>query len=267
MNQMDITPAVWDRILSVRAGSACLCCGDWSTQERLALDLYGPLVGTPSQPSVFAQIGQSLDGRIATESGDAQDVSGADGLAHLHRLRALADAVVIGVKTALHDNPQLTVRLARGENPARVVIDPAGRLPDHSRVLQDCGARRIIIQSVDRPRPSGIEVITLPRTDWISAREIKQALHDIGLNSLLIEGGAITIAQFLEADLLTRLHIAVAPLIIGAGPQSLSLEPVATLAKARRPVTTPYCLGSDVLFDCNLDPDRQRNAPHKGHPG
>ncbi len=265
MNQLDMTQAVWDRILSARAGSACLCCGDWSPQERLALDLYAPLVGTAQVPSVFAQIGQSLDGRIATESGDAQDVSGADGLAHLHRMRALADAVVIGVKTALHDNPQLTVRLARGENPARVIIDPAGRLPDDANVLQDCGARRIIIQSVNRPRPDGIEVIQLPRADWISARDIIRALRDVGLNNLLIEGGAITIAQFLEADLLTRLHVAVAPLLIGAGPQSLTLNPVATLSQARRPSTKAYSLGSDVLFDCQLAPPPQRNDFHKGH--
>lgn len=264
MKHMDVTPAVWDRILSARAGLTCLCCGDWSPQEQQALDLYGPLVGTKQVPRAFAQIGQSLDGRVATASGDAKDVSGTDGLAHLHRLRALADAVVIGVKTALHDDPQLTVRLARGENPARVIIDPTGRLPDNAKALQDCGARRIIIQSVDRPRPKGIEVITLPCAGWISAYDIMQALRDTGLYNLLIEGGAITIAQFLEADLLTRLHIAVAPLIIGAGPQSLSLKPVRTLASARRPNTKTYCLGTDVLFDCNLNPNPQPTNFEKG---
>lgn len=264
MNQLDTTPAVWDRILSARAGSACLCCGEWSPQERKAIDLYGSVVGTKHVPSVFAQIGQSLDGRVATESGDARDVSGADGLAHLHRLRALADAVVIGVKTALHDDPRLTVRLADGENPARVVIDPTGRLPDDSKLLQDCGARRIIIQSVDRPRPKGVEVITLPRANWISPHDIVRTLGEAGLNSLLIEGGAITIAQFLEAGLLTRLHVAVSPLIIGAGPQSLSLKPVACLAQARRPSTQTYCLGSDVLFDCNFAPNRSQNVFYEG---
>ena len=95
----------------------------------------------------------SLDGRIATQSGDAKDVSGPDGLAHLHRMRALCDAVVIGVNTALHDNPRLTVRLAHGRNPARVVIDPRGRLPNDAGLLRDESARRIVIQAVDLPRP------------------------------------------------------------------------------------------------------------------
>ncbi len=64
-------------------------------------------------PFCFAQVGQSLDGRVATVSGDARDVSGPQGLAHLHRCRALADAVVVGVRTALTDDPRLTVRLVR----------------------------------------------------------------------------------------------------------------------------------------------------------
>jgi riboflavin-specific deaminase-like protein len=234
---------------------ACLCCGDWTSNERLALDLYGPLVDPARKTSVVAQIGQSLDGRIATVSCDAQDVSGVEGLEHLHRLRALVDAVVIGVRTALHDSPRLTVRLAQGENPARVVIDPAGRLPDDAHLLTDASARRIIIQAVDRPRPDGIEVITLPRSDWISTQDIVSSLQKVGLNRLLVEGGAITIAQFLEAGLLSRLHVAVAPLLIGAGPQGLTLQPVASLALARRPATNVYSLGSDVLFDCALNGD------------
>lgn len=252
MNQLDVTEAVWDRLLAQRAGTPCLDRNDWTPQERLALDLYGSIIGSDTKASIFAQIGQSLDGRIATVSGDAQDVSGIGGLEHLHRLRALADAVVIGVKTALHDDPQLTVRLARGANPARVVIDPAGRLPDNAKVLQNDGTRRIIVQAVDRARPAGVEVITLPRAEWISPPDIVRSLRDIGLRHLLIEGGAITIAQFLEADVLTRLHVAIAPLLIGAGPQGLTLSPIETLAQARRLQTTPYSLGSDVLFDCEF---------------
>lgn len=253
---VDVTPAVWDRLRAVQAGKGCLCCGSWAPAERNALDLYGPLATTHPDPFIFAQIGQSLDGRVATQSGDAQDVSGENGLQHLHRLRALADAVIIGVRTALHDDPQLTVRLVDGENPARVIIDPSGRLPDDAKVLQDTGERRIIVQAVDRPRADGVEVVTLPRGDWIAAPDIVAALRALGLNKLLVEGGSITIAQFLEADLLDRLHVAVAPLLIGAGPQGISLPPVARLSQARRPHTNVYNLGSDILFDCAVGTDR-----------
>jgi riboflavin-specific deaminase-like protein len=252
MNTVDVTPKVWTRILAARRGAQCLCCGTWSAGERQALALYGALAQPQQGRSVVAQIGQSLDGRIATPSGDAQDVSGPDGLAHLHRMRALADAVVIGVNTALQDSPQLTVRLVEGVSPARVVIDPSGRLPNDAGLLADDSVRRIVIQTVDMPRPAGVEVVQLPRGQWITPQGIIAALHGLGLDRLLIEGGGITIAQFLEAEALTRLHIAVAPLLIGAGPQGLTMRPVATLAQARRPKTTPYGLGSDVVFDCAL---------------
>jgi riboflavin-specific deaminase-like protein len=252
MQRINVTDSVWRRILAVKSGTSCLCCGDWSAEERDALELYGALARETKTPQFFAQIGQSLDGRIATVSGDAQDISGADGLAHLHRLRALADAVVIGVKTALHDSPQLTVRLARGDNPARIVIDPDGRLPNEAGLLQDTSARRIVIQACDMPRPEGVEVIRLSRDGMICPHEISDALCVLGFRKVLIEGGAITIAQFLEAGLLHRLHVAIAPLLIGAGPQGLTTSEVPSLAQALRPETRPYNLGSDVLFDCAL---------------
>ncbi|MFN3208314.1 MAG: RibD family protein [Roseovarius sp.] len=265
MDTIDVTSRVWSRILAARDGDACLCCGDWSAGEQSALALYGGMTRTLTGQSVTAQIGQSLDGRIATESGDAQDISGKDGLAHLHRMRALVDAVVIGVKTALHDNPRLTVRLARGGNPARVVIDPHGRLPNDAGLLRDTSARRIVIQSVDKARPDDVEVVRLPRGQWISPAQILAALRGLGLDHVLIEGGGITIAQFLEAGLLTRLHVAVAPLLIGAGPTGLKTSPVPCLAEALRPKTEVYSLGSDILFDCALHPEPPAQVlwPHR----
>ncbi|MEL6839522.1 MAG: RibD family protein [Pseudomonadota bacterium] len=239
------------------SGHATLQTGNWTHGEVQSLALYGALTASRDRPIVFAQIGQSLDGRIATETGDAQDVSGPDGLAHLHRLRAIADAVVIGVKTALHDDPRLTVRLADGDSPARVVIDPDGRLPNDARLLRDTSVRRIIIQAVNKERPEGVETITLDRADWICPKSIIAALTERGFKRILIEGGGITIAQFLEADLLDRLHIAVAPLLIGSGPQSLTTSPIGTLAAARRPQMQAYNLGSDIVFDCALRPAAQ----------
>jgi riboflavin-specific deaminase-like protein len=256
MHNVTVTPDVWDRILAVRAGRACPCCGDWSDGERAALALYAPLARRDLGPVTVAQIGQSLDGRVATVSGDARDVSGPDGLAHLHRMRALVDGVVIGVGTAVHDDPRLTVRLCSGPHPARIVIDPNGRLPDDAPVLRADGTRRFIIQSVDRARPAGVEVIRLPLTNGtICPRAILNALHDAGLSTLLIEGGGITIAGFLEAGLLTRMQVAVAPLLIGAGPAALTTAvPRLKLADCIRPDMRVFALGSDILFDCGLSP-------------
>ena len=91
------------------------------------------------RPFVVAQLGQSLDGRIATLSGESRYINCAEGLDHLHRLRAQVDAIVVGAGTIAADDPQLTVRRASGPNPARVVIDPSARLDATGRWLEANG--------------------------------------------------------------------------------------------------------------------------------
>lgn len=254
MQSVEVTPRVWDRLLGVRQGRDCTCCGEWDEGERAALDLYGSLARRDYGDLTVGQIGQSLDGRISTTNGDSKEVSGPDGFEHLHRMRALVDAVVIGVKTALHDSPRLTVRLCEGPNPARVIIDPRGRLPNDSPVLESNGARRILIQSVDKPRPDGVEVLKLQATDGeFDPGEIVSSLQEMGLSHLLIEGGSYTIAKFIDHDLLGRLQIAIAPILIGSGAPGLTLsDPGVNLRDAIRPETKTYSLGSDVVFDCGL---------------
>src|SRR5262249_11301583 len=109
-------------------------------------DIFGPLrKGNADNLVVIGQFGQSIDARIATASGHSHYINGPAGLAHLHRLRALVDAVVVGVGTALADDPQLTVRRVAGPNPARIVIDPSGRMPASARLLNDDGCRRLVL--------------------------------------------------------------------------------------------------------------------------
>ncbi|TPE53201.1 RibD family protein [Amaricoccus solimangrovi] len=256
MRQAEVTEGVWSTLLGLREGARRAPGPDWSAAERAAWDLYAPIAGGADPgPYFFAQVGQSIDGRVATVSGDAADVSGHEGLCHLHRCRALADAVVIGVRTALADNPRLTVRHVPGRHPVRVVLDPRGRLPDEAGLLSDASAHRIVIQSVPRRRPDGVEVITLPSREHVmNPRAIRDALLARGLRRVLVEGGGTTIAHFLEAGLLDRLHVGVAPLIIGAGPSGLRTSPIDRLSQALRPRTAVYGLDTDVIFDCALDP-------------
>ncbi len=257
MQRAEVTDDVWAALLALRSGGPARPRMAWSAAARAAWSLYAPLAAEgPGAPYLFAQVGQSLDGRIATPSGDATDISGPDGLCHLHRCRALADAVLVGARTALGDDPRLTVRLVEGPNPARVVIDPRGRLPADARVLGDDGTRRLVVQACDTARPAGVEVVRLPATDgWIDPAAICEALAAHGLLRVLIEGGGRTIAGFLDAGLLQRLHVAIAPIIIGAGPSGLRTSaPVLRLADALRPETYVYGLDSDVIFDCALAP-------------
>src|SRR5258707_9646493 len=127
--------------------------------------IFGPLrAGQVDDLLVVGQIGQSLDGRAATSTGHSHYINGAEGLDHLHRLRALMDAVVVGVGTALADDPLLTVRRVSGPHPARVIIDPNGRLPAAARAFRDDGVRRLVITAsgASAQPPTGIELIALP---------------------------------------------------------------------------------------------------------
>ncbi|MBE0529922.1 MAG: RibD family protein [Rhodospirillales bacterium] len=219
------------------------------------INTYLPLIVPAHQTNslVIAQIGQSLDGRIATASGHSHYINGPSAITHLHRLRALVDAVVVGVGTALADDPQLTVRRVTGPNPARVVIDPAGRLPATARCLEE-GARRVVIGATGRSPRAGVEAIRLPAAAGrFAPGDIVQALADLGLHRILIEGGGMTISKFLDAGYLDRLHVLVAPMIIGSGRAGIQLAEIARLDEAVRPsVTVTTFDEGDVLFDCDL---------------
>ncbi|MGV0820691.1 RibD family protein [Martelella sp. AMO21009] len=218
--------------------------------------LYGPIAAASGQ-FVLAQVGQSLDGRVATPSGDARDISGPEGLAHLHRCRALVDAVIVGENTVRCDDPRLSVRLVDGPDPVRVVIDCHGRLTGSEGLFNDGGARVIVFQSAEAGRNDlpNAEIIRLrPTGNGLAPQEMLAALSGLGLHRVLVEGGARTIARFIEAGLVDRLHVAVSPLIIGSGPSGIALSPIERLSSALRPEAQIYSLGSDILFDCPLKP-------------
>lgn len=210
----------------------------------------------PNRIFAIGQLGQSLDGRIATPTGESRWINKDPALDHLHALRARVDAVLVGVGTVLADDPRLDVRRCPGRNPARVVIDPQGRIPPHALVLREDGTRRIVIRrdGLTRPLPSGVEGLALPAgPDGIAPRDILAVLAAHGLRHILVEGGARTLSQFIAADALDRLHLLVAPVIIGAGQTGLDLPPPPSLAAARRPLTRIVPLGGgEVLFDCDM---------------
>lgn len=209
-----------------------------------------------SRPFVVAQLGQSLDGRIATETGESKWINGEAALDHLHRLRAAVDAVVVGIGTVVADDPALTVRRVPGRHPARVIIDARGRMPGGAQCLKDDGARRIVVCGTETgpDLPDGVErMAAAGGGKGLDPRAIVDGLYAMGLRRLLIEGGATTISAFIDAGVVDRLHLLVAPLILGSGKAGLALAPVTRLADAARPATAVYPLADgDVLFDCDL---------------
>ncbi len=222
--------------------------------------LFGPLrQGTVDDLVVIGQCGQSIDARIATPAGHSHYINGAAGLAHLHRLRALVDAVIIGVGTATADDPQLTVRRVEGPSPARVILDPSGRLPPTARVLADDGNRRIVVTNngVATRFPRGVEVAALAATPGhMAPRDVLAALAERGMRRILVEGGADTVSRFLAARCFDRLHIMVAPIIIGSGSTSLNLPPIRRVDEAIEAPIRVHVLGNEVLLDCDLSAQR-----------
>jgi diaminohydroxyphosphoribosylaminopyrimidine deaminase / 5-amino-6-(5-phosphoribosylamino)uracil reductase len=259
---MTATPAeasLWESVLALRRAGGTLPAPTGNPPEPLAtlLALYLPLAQRAREQSwVIAHLGQSLDGRIATTAGASRWVTGEADLLHTHRMRALADAVLVGAGTVRHDDPQLTVRRCPGANPVRVVIDSERRLAATHRVFQDAAAPTLVLAAADRVRHGerlGLaEVIALPRgpDGGLAPKDIRAALAERGLGLLFIEGGGVTISRFLMAGALDRLQLTVAPVILGSGRPSLSLPEIAEPCQGLRPRLRRFAVGEDMLYEC-----------------
>ncbi len=209
----------------------------------------------PAPARVIGQLGQSLDGRIATASGESKYINGMHSLAHLHSLRASVDAVVVGVGTVVADDPLLTVRHVAGRSPARVVLDPSGRVDPQARCFAADGARRVVVRRGrgGRPLPEGVETLVLPGEAAFAPAAVIAGLREMGFSRLLVEGGARTLAAFLDAACIDELHVFVSPVILGSGRQGLALSGRETLASALRPAARARVFpDGDVLFELDL---------------
>ena len=253
-----------DAVLSWSPGAGWRSVLSASDPRTELLNLYLPICSaTSSRPLTIGHLGQSLDGFIATPSGDSQFVTGDDNIVHLHRMRALSDAVVVGAGTVAFDNPQLTVRHVPGTNPLRVVFDPGRGLGDTYRVFTDdsCPTLYICSRSLVGPGETRLGTASIIGVDCDDASggvaEALRLLRARGCSRVFVEGGGVTVSAFLQANLLDRLQIAIAPVIIGDGRPAIRLAPHARLSDCRRPRYRVFRMGGDVLFDCDLQADAE----------
>jgi diaminohydroxyphosphoribosylaminopyrimidine deaminase/5-amino-6-(5-phosphoribosylamino)uracil reductase len=245
---MDEITDWWPRSRSTTSHSSSARQDEWGGLRPL----YTPIAEAEGT-FVLGQLGQSLDGRIATPTGHSRTIGGGEAITHLHRLRAMVDAVVVGIGTVLKDDPQLTVRRCEGPSPARVVIDPNGRLKPDARILTEDGVDCIAVQAREVARPSRVTALTLSSVDGrIDVHALVAALAARGLRRVLVEGGGHTVSAFLAAGALHRLHVCVSPVLIGSGPTGLCLPPIAHMAEATRPRCRTHRIGDDVLFDLDF---------------
>lgn len=247
VSPVPIDDATWQRVLARDAG------------PRGHPPLYAAFLAPPAHPDgcvVLGRIAQTLDGRIATESGMSFWISGPEDILHTHRLRALCDAIVVGAGTVKADDPLLTTRLCPGPSPVRVVIDTDRRLADAYRMFQG-GPPTLLLVADDiagSDRLGTAEVLRLPRTSsgGLAIPAVVAALAARGLNRIFVEGGGITVSRFLAAGALDRLHVTVAPLLLGAGIPAFTLPGVAKPEDGLRLAWNVHHLGDDLLFDISL---------------
>lgn len=202
---------------------------------------------------VVAQSAQSLDGFLATRDGDGAGLSGAADLRHLHSLRSLCDAVVVGAQTVVADDPVLTVRLVEGSNPTRVVLDPHGRIPLTARLLSDPSAPTLWLTAADAPAVTAphLRQLRLGPPPWQPGEVLKE-LHALGLRRVLVEGGGRTISRFLEAGELDRLFLTTVPVLLGDGVPGVRAAAVHRIADATRWPARRFPLGDDLCTELTL---------------
>ncbi len=251
-----------DAAIEWRPGSGWALVLPTADLRHPLIDLYLPICSaTFARPMTVGHLGQSLDGFIATHAGESQYVTGEENIRHLHRMRALCDAVVVGAGTVAADDPQLTTRHVSGPSPVRVVLDPTRRLADHYRVFNDdsadtlyvCGRSYAVEGETHFGRATMVAVDD--REAGVDVTEVLRLLRARGCHRIFVEGGGVTVSMFLEANLLDRLQIAIAPLLIGDGRPAIRLPPRTTLSDCHRPRYRVFRMGADVLFDCELGPD------------
>lgn len=222
--------------------------------------LVGDVRRRPGRPYVVLKYAQTLDGRIATSTGDARWISGEEERRTSHALRATCDAVLVGLGTVLADDPQLTVRMVPGACPIRVVLDSRLRIPDDVRVLADDAATVVVTTEAspaerrDELRSRGVSVLVVPACPHgVDLAAGLEALSAAGVASVLVEGGAAVITSFLSERLADRLVVGISPRVLGAGTDAVRdlgvTDVAASIRLERRSV---HVAGEDVLIAGDL---------------
>jgi GTP cyclohydrolase II len=242
-----------DHLLTCAPGSATHALHDGQVD---AMAVLGDVRPRSDRPFVVLKYAQSLDGRIATSTGDSKWISGESERELSHALRAACDAVLVGVGTVVTDDPELTVRMVPGASPMRVVLDTTLRLPLEAKIVGADAATTVITTERSNPdrraalRARGVRVeVVTEREGQVDLRSALSTLRATGTESVLVEGGSTVITALLAADLVDRLIVGVAPVVLGAGTQAvnnLAVQRVVDGVRLANRVIVP--VGDDVVL-------------------
>jgi diaminohydroxyphosphoribosylaminopyrimidine deaminase/5-amino-6-(5-phosphoribosylamino)uracil reductase len=217
-------------------------------------------------PFVTMKFAQTLDGRIATITGNSQWISSERSRELAHKLRALHDGILVGMGTILADKPQLTVRLVKGRNPLRIIPDSKLRIPLSSKILRDQDITPTIIATTPRAdeeklsllRKMGVEVLMIDEDEKgeVNLKDLLRKLGKRGISSLLVEGGARIITSFLHQELVDKVVIAIAPKIMGKGIEAVGDLGIQDVDHALRlSFAKIYRAGGDIVVEARIKGD------------
>jgi GTP cyclohydrolase II len=218
--------------------------------------LLGPQRPRADRPNVVLKYAQTMDGRIATRTGDAKWISGESERRVAHAMRAGCDAVLVGARTMLQDDPQLTVRMVPGASPMRVVLDSTLRTPVTAKVLSDDAATLILCRPGADPArrrelaATGVMVREVAGgPEGLRIADVLRLLRSLDVASLLVEGGGRVITSMLQAGAVDRVVVSVSPIIIGAGVEAVGPLGVSRVSEGIRLVNrSVYLAGDDLLL-------------------
>ena len=214
------------------------------------------------RPYITLKFAETLDGRIAALDGSSRWISGPEALKFAHRLRARNDAILVGIGTVLADDPSLTTRLAKGKNPAKIILDSALRTPPASKIVKEAHRVKTIIVCAGR-KPGkknallagrGVQIISCAsKKGNVDLKKLVRILYKMGLRSVLVEGGRGVITSFLAAGLADKIVAIIAPKILGSGTESvggLGINSIKGALKLR--LKSVRRLGEDMIITARI---------------
>ena len=181
---------------------------------------------------VIAQIGQSIDGRIALNNGNSHYINNPKSIIYLHCLRSISDAIIVGSNTIKKDDPLLTTRKIKGTNPKRIIIDGSLSLNNKYKIFNDGNENIIFTKSNKNIRLNNSTIIRLKEKNF--TKNLITQIKKLNYKNILVEGGSKTISELINNKYIDILQFMIAPILIGSGINSLNLKEISNLNKAIR---------------------------------
>ena len=217
---------------------------------RQSCEILLPLIRKKDR-NFIGQIGQSLDAKIALNNGNSHYINEKESITYLHCLRSISDGVLVGVNTIIKDNPLLTTRKIKGQNPTRLIIDPSLKLTNKYKIFKDKNTNIVFTSSNKIKNLNNTTIIKLPKKNFTLG--IYKFLKKSSLKYILIEGGPTTLSYFIELKLINYLQFIISPTLIGSGIDSVKLKPITNLKKAIRARSNFSTLGKEIVATLDFD--------------